>query len=245
MFHMKVESFNVEMTDATDSSTVAAVAAPDADVLMLQETTPSWEQVLRDEYGGSYPHMLFRVKGESSPGGLAVLSRYPLTDLGYHPGPFGWHPAWHVRADTPAGPVQLLNVHLRSATRGRSTQVSSFLNVGEDHVSEIEDFVGECDGSLPTIVAGDFNESEDGEAIGFLENRGFTNILPLYHPGQPTWRYASVGGQFVQTIDHILFDERFLPLNARVFRRGNSDHLPVYAHVEQAYHWITAAPPTW
>src|SRR5262245_30479968 len=96
MFDMTIGSFNVEFTDASDDSTGSAVGASDADVMMLQETTPSWEVVIRDVYSDRYPFMEFRNLSETSSGGLAVLSRYPLTDLGYHKGPNGWHPAWHI-----------------------------------------------------------------------------------------------------------------------------------------------------
>jgi endonuclease/exonuclease/phosphatase family metal-dependent hydrolase len=85
-------------------------------------------------------------------------------------------------------------------------------------------------------VVGDFNEGPDGDAIHYLEDAGFRNVLPLFRPGQETWRVRSLGGQTAETLDHILFDESFLPLDARVMVEGNSDHLPVLAHFESAYH---------
>jgi hypothetical protein len=36
------------------------------------------------------------------------------------------------------------------------------------------------------------------------------------------------------TIDHVLFDRSFIPLNSWVENIGHSDHLPVLAHVEVA-----------
>ena len=83
------------------------------------------------------------------------------------------------------------------------------------------------------LIAGDFNEGTSGAAIRYLQENGYQNILPLYHPGQPTWRYdKTVGGQFTQTIDHILFDDAFESLNAWVVNSGASDHLPVLAHLQ-------------
>ena len=43
------------------------------------------------------------------------------------------------------------------------------------------------------------------------------------------------------TIDHILFDRAFVPLNAYVLDSGNSDHLPVVAHLEASDVWNGAA----
>ena len=102
---------------------------------------------------------------------------------------------------------------------------------------EIELFVKECSTGLPTIVLGDFNEGLGGVAVRYLEDRGYRNALPLYRPGQHTWQGSSVANQFTQTLDHVLFDGSFEPLNAWVSNVGGSDHLPVVVHLEEAYDW--------
>jgi endonuclease/exonuclease/phosphatase family metal-dependent hydrolase len=234
-FHLTIQSYNVEFDHFRDPATVAAVGRNSADVMALQEVTPEWEEVLRREYADSYSYMLFYAEPNS--GGMAVLSRFPIVDLGFHPGPNDWHPAWHVGVETPAGPMQLLNVHLRAPLNGRDSSVESYLQTDEDHRLSIEQFRAECDGALPTVVLGDFNEGVDGEAVRVLEDNGYRNVLPLYRPGQGTWRYRSIGGQFDATYDHILFDDAFDSLNAWVTRAGNSDHLPVVAHLEVSPNW--------
>ena len=198
-FNLTIQSYNVEFEHYGDPATVATVGSNNADVISLQEVTPEWEDVLRSEYADTYGYMLFYSAPNS--GGLAVLSRFPIVDLGFHPGPNDWHPAWHVGVETPAGPMQLLNVHLRSPLTGRDSALDAFLETNEDHRLSIEQFREECDGDLPTVVLGDFNEGVDGEAVGFLEDIGYRNALPLYRPGQGTWRYRSIGGQFDGTYD--------------------------------------------
>ena len=229
--HFTVETFNVELTDAYDADTVAAVGAAGAEVIALQEVTHAWKDVLLAEYAATYPHMIFRLEAGGA-GGLAMLSKYPLEDLGFRPGPGDWHPAWHVLVHTPMGAVQVLNVHLRPIFSGGSDPVDSYFSVGDDHVDQIALYSDECTDGLPTLVVGDFNESPDGDAVRWLETRGFQNALPLFHPGQETWRFASVGDTFAEAIDHILFDTAFEPLDAWVEVRGDSDHLPVAAHLE-------------
>ncbi len=235
VFHLKLESFNVEFQHYSDPETVEAVGSNDADLISLQEVTPEWEVVLRERYADTYPHMLFQSAPNS--GGLAVLSRFPITDQGFHPGPNGWHPAWHVSVSTPQGTMQLLNIHLRSPLTGRDNSVEAFLQTGADHLQSITQFSDGCLQGLPTIVMGDFNEGVDGEAVRFLEDQGFSNALPLFHPGQGTWRHRSLGGQLNSTFDHILFNDAFAPLNAWVTVSGNSDHLPVVAHLEVTSNW--------
>ena len=172
-----------------------------------------------------------------------MLSKFPVADGGWHAGPNGWHPAWHLNVDTPAGRIQILNLHLRAGHDGNGDPVSSYLSSSDDHVFEIKQFMSLVQGDAPTLVIGDFNEGVDGAAIGYLEDRGFRNALPLYHPGQFTWKHASVANQFSQTLDHILFDHAFEPLNSWVMDIGDSDHIPVMAHLEAAHVWYPEQQP--
>jgi endonuclease/exonuclease/phosphatase (EEP) superfamily protein YafD len=228
--HFRVQTFNVELTDAYDADTVAAVGASGAEIVALQEANAAWKDVLLAQYVDEYPYMLFRLEAGGA-GALAMMSIYPLEDLGFHEGP-GRHPAWHVLVNTEMGAVQVLNVHLRPMFSGGAGPVDSYLTVGDDHIGEISRFTEACTDGVPTIVLGDFNEGPDGDALEWLEARGFENALPLFHPGQETWRHASVGDTFTETIDHVLFDSAFDPLDAWVEVRGDSDHLPVIAHLE-------------
>ena len=234
--HYVFKSYNVESHQENDTPTVEAVGAGNADIVALQEVTPEWETVLRARYAEQYPHQLYQSKPGAA--GLAVLAKFPVRDGGWHPGARSeWPPGWHVLVDTPSGTLQLLDVHLRSAHTGNGNVVSSYLKTNQDHAHQMALFYEDCGEDYPTLVMGDFNEETSGGGVKFLESHGFRNALPLYHPGQYTWRHKSVANQFTQTLDHILFDYRFEPLNAWVQRIGNSDHIPVLAHLEAAEPW--------
>jgi vancomycin resistance protein VanJ len=227
--HFTVMSYNIEL-GSVDSATLAAIGSANADVVALQEVTPEASRVIQEVYGEQYPYQLHRPTGGA--GGLAVLSRDPLEDAGVHPGPGSWHPAWHVNVSLAAGVVQLLNVHLRSPLSASGGPVASWLASDADHREEISDFQSQCDGTRSNVVLGDFNEGPNGDAVQLLETEGFFNALPAFHPGQPTWRYRSVGSQLEATIDHVLADESLVPLDAWTLREGRSDHLPLIAHFE-------------
>jgi endonuclease/exonuclease/phosphatase (EEP) superfamily protein YafD len=231
-------TYNVEFHSAGKAATLDAIGAKQPDVVALQEMTPGMEAEIRDTYAELYPFQLFDSAGGTD--GLAVLSRYELIDRGVHPGPGGWHPAWHVDVALPGVSLQLLNVHLRSLLTGNSGALESYLNTESDHVREIEDFSPQCDGTQSNIVLGDFNEGPDGDAVGYLEREGFGNVLPQFHPGQPTWRYRSIAGQLEETVDHILYDGTLRPLDSWVEVKGRSDHLPVLAHFEPRA-WVSPA----
>jgi endonuclease/exonuclease/phosphatase family metal-dependent hydrolase len=236
-FHFVVETYNLLNERGGDPSTLDALGRAGADVVCVQEVTLAWQNAIESRYAADYPHRAFKIDHDAGAGGLGIISRFPIHAGGWRPGPNGWHPSWEHVVDTPHGPVSILNAHLRNATGGNGDTVQSYLRTDEDHVTEIKEAIARC-AVLPTIVLGDFNEGTNGSAIRYLEQNGFQNALPLYHPGQPTWRYKStVGGQFTQTIDHILFDTSFEPLNAWVVNAGESDHLPVIAHLQAANVW--------
>jgi endonuclease/exonuclease/phosphatase family metal-dependent hydrolase len=185
-----------------------------------------------------FPYRAFKADINGGAAGLGILSHYPVRDGGWHAGPNGWHPSWQHLVDTPHGSISIVNIHLRNATGENGNTVQSYLRTEADHLYEIKEFTARCTSVMPTLVAGDFNEGTTGAAIRYLEENGYQNILPLYHPGQPTWRYdKTVGGQFTQTLDHILFDKSFESLNAWVTTAGGSDHLPVMAHLQAAGDW--------
>jgi endonuclease/exonuclease/phosphatase family metal-dependent hydrolase len=139
------------------------------------------------------------------------------------------HPAGLVRLTTPAGEVQVLNVHLRSVfTRKGKSFVGAYFSVGSDHVQELRAHLARCQ-TMPTLIVGDFNENSGGPATRFLKARGFVDALPRHRREQHTWR--ALGGLLRLGLDHILFDGAFESLDAWVVQSGSSDHFPVVARL--------------
>jgi len=225
-----VMSYNIEFHSAGEPKTLDAIGAQQMDIVAMQEVTFDMQALIQARYADLYPYQLYYAATGTA--GLGVLSRYPLTDDGLRPGPHGWHPAWHVRVDVPGVPVELLDVHLRSLLTGEHGALRSILDTPSDHLAEIQGFTTDFESGISNLVLGDFNEDSDGEAVNYLEQNGFVNILPQFHPGQPTWRYPSVGDQLELSVDHILYDDTLRPLDAWVEVEGRSDHLPVLAHFE-------------
>jgi endonuclease/exonuclease/phosphatase family metal-dependent hydrolase len=233
VFHFTIETYNLNNDDAANPRTLDAIGMANADVICLQEITELWRSSIESRYGASYPHHLFKIDEGGGAAGLGILSRFPIRDGGWHAGPNGWHPAWHYLIDTPNGTLKILNTHLRMATGQHGNALQSYLRAPADHEYEIRLFMSQNTDAVPALVVGDFNEGPGGGAVRYLEGVGFRNALPLYHPGEPTWRYQRwTIAQFTQELDHILFDRAFEPVNAWVVDGGASDHLPVVAHLE-------------
>lgn len=227
-----VATFNILDEQASDPSTVRAIGETGADVIALQEVTDVAIPAIRDKYWQTYPYMIFHPSGSA---GIGMISKFPMVEREFLQAPNGWHPSLHVTVSSPMGDIEVLNLHLHAPDGKFIKSLQSFAALSSDHVNEMNIFWSQCT-KAPTLVLGDFNEDDGGAAVKWLEDRGFTNILPLYHPGQFTWQGKSLGGQFSQALDHVMYTGEFVPLNAWVGDHGVSDHIPVMAHFEAAAH---------
>jgi len=223
--HVKVMTYNVNYGLAGDPDTLAAIGEPWADIVLLQETTEVWEAAIVAALGERYPHRAFRHC--CGAGGLAVLSRYPWTEEEVLEPESGWFPAWRLVVDTPLGPLQILNVHLRPPVSDSGSVVSGYFSTPPIREQEMAGFAAALDPDLPTLVVGDFNENDSGRAIAVLRAAGFATALPKFDVPQRTWRWTTSMGTVTSQLDHIVHDPRLEPLDVRALPLGRSDHLPV------------------
>jgi len=227
MPRLRVMTFNVNFGVSTDPHNLAAVRDADADVVLLQETTDETEAVFRRELADAYPHMRFRECCRA--GGLAILSRHPIVEDEWIPSEVGWFPAWRFVVDGPLGEVQLLDVHLRPPVSDSGSWIGGYLSTGPFREDEITTFFGQMRDDIPTIVAGDFNENERGDALGWLAERGFTSVLPEYVDHAMTWHWNLPFTTIRARLDHIVYGPGLRPHAAEVIEAGRSDHFPVVA----------------
>ena len=226
--NLRIMTYNVNFGGAGMNDAVAAIAEADADIVCLQETTRAWERQLRHGLGTIYPYMEFRHSGGA--GGQAFLSRFELQEISYVKETPGWFPGWIVKVNTSAGAVQLVNVHLRPPLSERgSVTPSAYFGTGSIRREEVQLLAQKLDPSAATLVVGDFNENDSGEAVAWLRQHGFTDSLRQFDSRSNTWEWRTslitVRGRY----DHILYSPNLQCVDARVMRRGASDHFPVVA----------------
>ena len=214
---IRIASYNVNYGQPGHPRTLAAIRDLDVDALFLQETTPAWERALGVL---AYPHARFRHWRPGRAGGHGLLARCAVAADEVLDAPTGWFPAWRVVLGAPR--LQILAVHLRpffSVGRGFHR---SFFATHEVRRLEIETYIARLDLALPTVVLGDFNET-DGPALALLRARGFRQAPP---PG-PTWRFW----RWRRAFDHLFCGPGVELVDAAVVAAGASDHLPVTARV--------------
>jgi endonuclease/exonuclease/phosphatase (EEP) superfamily protein YafD len=219
---LRVVSYNVNYA-GDEAPTLDVIALADGDVVLLQETTPRWERALRRRFHDRYPHMAFH-HADRSPGGLAVLSRYPIEADAILPPAEHWFPAERLVVATPLGRVQILHVHLRPAI-DQGDWVRGYLTTPPIRRREIEAYWKAMSPDLPVLVAGDFNEEPGATALGFLVDHG---LVRADSGPAPTWTWqGNWRGNDVRLrmkLDHILSDRRLAIGDARVLEGGGSDH---------------------
>ncbi len=233
---LAVLSYNLNYGLAGDAQTLDAIAQQPSGLVLLQETTEAWEVALRQRFGAEYPYIHFRHCCLA--GGLGVMSKYELTELEYiEPPPGGWFPGWRLRVESPLGPLQVLNVHLRPQLGDGGANVAGVLSgmVTTPRIrrSQIAHYTANLEPGMPTLVAGDFNESEQGAALRWLEQRGLHTSLPDF-THDDTWSWQTSVGRVSRRFDHIAYSRELSVLTAGVVKAGNSDHLPVFAVLERA-----------
>jgi len=221
-FTLVLMTYNLNYANPSPDVTIAAIAHADPDVVLLQEVTPAWRDALTKALAARYPHRAFHT---GRAGGIAVLSKLPIADeqLLPAPTPDAWFPAQRVVLTTASGPLQILNVHLRPAYDGG--WVRGYLTTPPLREAEIKALWAKLPATVPTLVAGDFNEEPSGLAVGFLAKQGLARVPTT---GPRTWQSDREGTRWLQLdIDHVMIDGRLRATDGKVLDAGTSDHRPV------------------
>ena len=228
---VSVLSYNVQTTREPSVETEQVIREADADVVCLQEVSSAWHGFLWPRLRDTYPAALHRDFRDGY-GGLAFYSKYPLRDIQYLPPPDGaWYPAWVIDAETPAGPVQIANLHFRALRADRGGSAVGYFTVPRMHRREVDAILDVLTPNVPTMLIGDFNGNENDPGVWQASCAGFIDVLPLFDRGTPTWRGRLWKFPISARPDHILCSRHFRPEFAGVLDCGGSDHCPVMAEL--------------
>jgi endonuclease/exonuclease/phosphatase family metal-dependent hydrolase len=225
---LRLMTYNVNFANTDQGSTLDAIAHADADVVLLQAVDASWQRLLEARFDKRYPYRIVHLH-ERSPGGIAVLSKLPISDEMTLASPnTSWFPAQRMVVTTSVGRVQILNIHLRPAI-DQGSWVKGYFTTPPLRLREVESYWPKLARELPTIVAGDFNEAPDGSALAFLAKHRLSRVAP---DGPRTWHYVEqVKGKPAELlkmdIDHVMISPALSASDAHVLDVGTSDHRPV------------------
>jgi endonuclease/exonuclease/phosphatase family metal-dependent hydrolase len=223
--HFRIVTYNVNR--GSDPRQIAEVVrANNSDIVCLQEAD-GFESGMRPALSNLYPTIEFHESDSRAGGGFGFLSKYPAREIAWVPSATGWFDAWIMAFETPIGPVQVLNVHLKPPISRGGSWVAGYFTTRGERRAEIEHFFSFCDPQLPVIVAGDFNDTPHSRAVRFLRHQGLKNALPQFDRHTPTWYWPMRPITLRRKMDHILYSHELDCISARVNVTGPSDHFPV------------------
>eukprot|EP00026_Physarum_polycephalum_P005794 Phypoly_transcript_05832.p1 GENE.Phypoly_transcript_05832~~Phypoly_transcript_05832.p1 ORF type:complete len:276 (+),score=42.82 Phypoly_transcript_05832:975-1802(+) len=148
---------------------MCAMLSTKADVIFLQETTDDWEKFIAHKTTIMQEYKYYTFHPAVLPaGGIAVLSRYPITNKELIPSPVGWFPAQFVIVHTPQRDIQVLNLHLRPPLTSFPNPLPlphAYITSKKDRVKECLEYSKYLDFRSPIVVLGDFNEDVGADSV--------------------------------------------------------------------------------
>jgi endonuclease/exonuclease/phosphatase (EEP) superfamily protein YafD len=207
---LRVLTSNVEFGRAADSL-VAAVRREAPDVVFVEECEYTCDATLERKLAAAYPHR--RAMAADGSEGSVILSRFPLKATAAVPGTMGMPGAV---ADVRGHAVRLQLAHPMPPLPGQ-------LDVWRRELGALRDFADDHAGA-PTVLAGDFNASQDHAAFRRVLDTGLRDAARLAGSDRtPTWPARTVPVLGAQ-IDHVLVSADFAAHDARFLDLTDTDH---------------------
>jgi endonuclease/exonuclease/phosphatase (EEP) superfamily protein YafD len=228
---MRLLTYNLDKDSANREAALAVIDQADPDVIFFQEASAEWQQLLTSKLRSRYPHVSFN-RPKIGYDGIGMMSKFPIVEerlLDKTGG--GWFPSQLLVLETPVGRVQFLNVHLRPPSSDTGNKVVGYLTTGGVRRKEIEGLFGQLRPVGPTIVVGDFNEGDGGQAVEWLKAKRLTDALPEFDRQASTWQGQYLGMRLTDRPDHVMYSAELRCFEARVIPEIASDHDPVLAVV--------------
>ncbi|WP_328495361.1 endonuclease/exonuclease/phosphatase family protein [Streptomyces sp. NBC_00414] len=223
---VRVLTANVEFGQATDGL-IEAVGKQRPDLVFVQECESTCEKKLEQALGKSakgekdtkgekdgkvvYPYRQ-AVEGAESEGSV-ILSRHPLRPAKGIPATMGM----------PGATAEVDGQEIRLQLAHPMPPLPSHLGTWRKELAALRDYAAANIGR-PTVVAGDFNATQDHAAFRRILDTGFMDGARLTGdtrtPSWPSLTTPAFGAQ----IDHVLVSRGFTATRTRFLDLGNTDH---------------------
>ncbi|TPQ21703.1 endonuclease/exonuclease/phosphatase family protein [Streptomyces sporangiiformans] len=224
LVELRVLTSNVEFGQATDEL-IKAVRSERPDLVFVEECEALCEDKLRQAFGrkdtqdaqgtenaqDTYPYRQ-AVPGNGSDGSV-ILSRYPLKPAAGIPGAMGM----------PGATADVKGKEIRVQLAHPMPPLPAHLDDWREELGALRDYAA-ADRTRPTILAGDFNASQDHAAFRRILDTGLRDGARLAgHPRTPSWPARTAPALGAQ-IDHVLVSRDFSANSARFLDLDNTDH---------------------
>jgi len=212
-----VVTANVEFNNRDRRQFLAWLAAHPADIVVVQEVTPTWAREL--DSLADYPHR--RIVTREDPYGIAVLSRWPFESLERVDLAGDGIPSLEGIAMVRGQRIHVLGLHARWPILPQLARARDRALLRVAALSRAQ--------SIPTVVAGDLNLTPASPAFARLLDDSRLRDAFAGRGWQPTWMAGF--WPLALRIDHELVSPALCVAHAEVGPDIGSDHRPVIARL--------------
>jgi len=211
---LRIVSANLLVHNTEVAALAQELLATDADLLVLQEVTPTHLATLRlSPLGKAYPHQMLDAR--TGYHGSAIFSRFaiegggPITVAGF--------PMLEAELTTPAGPLRLINVHAAAPVDHVNTVI------WRRQYAELARTAATA--TIPLLLAGDFNATLDHAPLRRLLAAGLRDAFVEAGRGLgATWPSWNGLVPPVMRIDHVLVGRQISVVKVIDQKSAGSDH---------------------
>jgi len=174
---IRIMQFNVLTINNRFNSTIRSIQEKDPDFISFQEVSEPWAEALTEGLKENYPHFKI-IKHHEASQGIAVFSKYPLSDLEYHE----WSGTANISGKVNIGEskINFLSLHTRSPMNKRKWKIRN------SHIEAAGNFVAERKGEF--LVLGDFNTVPwDSQLNRFRKKTQLKDSRKKLTPTYPAW----------------------------------------------------------
>jgi endonuclease/exonuclease/phosphatase (EEP) superfamily protein YafD len=218
---LTVMTTNLYGSNDRPETLAAEMAQADPDILLLQEYTAAWHEVLSRAIGDRYAHVAILPREDCY--GLAVYSKIPIEPPGVttvYPGGLSV-PCLKLTVRIGGQAVMFFNAHLVPPK-----SVAHF----RQQCAQFADLLTEAAKARPSVLAGDFNFTERSAFGRRLRKARFRSTHQLAGWGRaPTW--PNQGLLPGVRIDHVYLSSGLTCFEARPGVGTGSDHRPVLVRI--------------
>ncbi|AXK36967.1 endonuclease/exonuclease/phosphatase family protein [Streptomyces armeniacus] len=206
----RVLTANLEYGDAT-RQLVSALRRERPQLVSVQECERKCAAALRTaEMREAYPHRV--IAPGNGADGSALLSTYPLRSTEPVPG----------ELSMPGAVVDIAGTQVRVQVAHPMPPMPDGLVTWNRELDRLRAYADR--GDSPTLLAGDFNASQDHAAFRDILDTGLRDAARLQGQSRtPTWPSATAPPLGAQ-IDHVLLSEEFEAADAQFVDMNGSDH---------------------
>ncbi|MFC7922042.1 endonuclease/exonuclease/phosphatase family protein [Streptomyces cinereoruber] len=215
---VRVLAANVEFGQATDAL-IAAVRRERPDLVYVSECDRACGRALTTAFADELPHHASVEAGGSE--GSVLLSAHPLRDWREIPGTMGM----------PGATAEIAGRSVRVQLAHPMPPLPGQVDVWKRELGRIRDFAALRTG--PTLIAGDFNASQDHAAFRAILRDGRLRdaAWAARKSRAATWPMEGPVPPYVQ-IDHVLVSDEFSVDDVRFLDLDGTDHRAVLADLD-------------